>query len=119
MRTPSVKTLSLCFDQPEEAKRILCMSHAELKQHPVAMSRIGQCFYPPAWSDVRMHVLNSIDPGLHGVESVMTEDERECADYLNTGDTYAPTLIWWRGAYRVQSIGDFIETQERNGVRFK
>lgn len=34
------------------------------------------------------------------------------------GETYAPTVIYWRGQYRVQSVGDFIETMQRQGVRF-
>jgi hypothetical protein len=115
MKTPSIKTLSAVFDDPKEAKRILQMSHAELSCQPVAAARIAECFNRPAWHDVRLTVLNSIDPGLHGVETIQGD---EYADYLNTGDTYAPTLIYWRGAYRVQSVGDFVETMERQGVHF-
>lgn len=110
MRTPSVKTLSAVFSDPVEAKRILTMSHAELSAHPVGAERIHECYHHPKWYDVRLTVLNSIDPGLYGVESCETTGG-EYADYLNTGDTYAPTLIYWRGNYRVQSIGDFIERQ--------
>lgn len=115
MKTPSIKTLSAVFEDPKEAKRILRMSHAELSCHPVAAARIAECYCRPSWADVRMTVLNSIDPGLHGVETIQGD---EYADYLNAGDCYAPTLIYWRGTYRVQSVGDFIETQERNGVKF-
>ena len=115
MKTPSIKTLSAVFENPKEAKRILLMSHAELSCHPVAAARIAECYCHPKWYDVRMTVLNSIDPGLHGVETIRGD---ECADYLNTGDSYAAALIYWRGKYRVQSVGDFVETQERNGVKF-
>lgn len=118
MNTPGVKTLSRVFDNPREAKRILTMRHAALQLHPVGAARIAECHYMPAWNDVRLTVLNSIDPGLYGVESCETVNGEYC-DYLNTGDTYAPTVIFWRGAYRVQSLGDFIETMERNSVKFK
>jgi hypothetical protein len=116
MRTPSIKILSKVFENPAEAKRVLFMSHKQLAEHPVGAARIAECYHWPAWHDVRMTILNSIDPGLHGIETIRG---RECADYLNTGDTYAPTLIFWRGAYRVQSVGDFIETMERQGVKFQ
>ena len=116
MKTPSIKMLAQVFDNPVEAKRILQMSHAELSAHPVGAARIAACHHRPKWYDVRMTILNSIDPGLHGVESIT--GRQEYVDYLNTGDTYTPALIFWRGRYRVQSVGDFIETQEKHGVKF-
>lgn len=115
MRKPSVKALSAVFNDPKSARAILEMNHEELSRQPAAAARINECFHPPAWSDVRMHALASIDTGLHGVESIESESG-EYADYLNTGDTYAPTVIYWRGNYRVQSVGDFIE---RSRVTFK
>ena len=32
--------------------------------------------------------------------------------------TLSRTIIYWRGRYRVQSLGDFVETMGRQGVRF-
>ncbi len=108
MRTPSIKTLSRVFTDPKEAKRILTLDYAELRKLPAAQARISACLNPPKKYDVRMHCLNAIESGLHGLEAVKTVGG-EYADYLNTGDSYADTLIYWRGAYRVQSVGDFIE----------
>jgi hypothetical protein len=116
MRTPSVKTLSQVFSNPQEAKRILAMDYAELRQLPAAQKRIAECLHPPKKYDVRMHCLNAIEPGLHGLEAVETAAGAEWVEYLNSGDTYAPTVIYWRGAYRVQSLGDFLE---RSRVRFE
>jgi hypothetical protein len=118
MRTPSIKTLSDVFSNPREAKRIISMGWAELSVHPVAVARIRECYNPPKKYDVRLTVLNSIEPGLHGVEGAESTDG-EWATYLNAGDTYAPTVIYWRGSYRVQSLGDFVETMERQRVHFK
>jgi hypothetical protein len=115
LRTPSVKTLAWVFDNPKEAKRILRMSRKELCEHPVGAARVAECSHAPATYDIRMHVLNSIDEGLHGTESVKIGDY--FADYLNTGEMYAATLIYWCGNYRVQSLGDFVETLERNGIK--
>ena len=110
MRTPSIKTLSEVFEDPAAAKRIFISSHASLRQSVAGAARIAECWNMPAWHDIRLTCLNALDPGLFGVESVQSTTG-EYADYINTGDTYAPTVIFWRGKYRVQSIGDFIETQ--------
>lgn len=117
MRLPSVKTLSEVFNDAKQARKIMEMPRAELSTTDAGARRLRECFHPPKTYDLRLHVLNSIEFGLHGVESIESTGG-EYADYLNTGDTYAPTLIYWRGKYRVQSIGDFVETMERQGVRF-
>lgn len=109
MRTPSLKKLELVFqDKAVEAKNILKMCHAELSATVAGNARIKECHHAPSWVDVRMHVLNAIDSGLCGVEG-LEHSTGNYAEYLNAGDTYAPTLIFWRGNYRVQSVGDFVE----------
>lgn len=118
MKTPSVKTLSKVFDNPKVAKKIMCMSRSELLQTDAGKARYSECYNAPKTYDLRMHSLNAIDSGLHGVESAESING-EFAEYLNTGETYAPTLIYWRGNYRVQSLGDFIETMQRNNIEFK
>ena len=118
MRKPSIASLREVFaDKAKEARAIFDMCHGELSAHPAGAARIKECFHRPKWYDVRLHALDSLGD-THGVESCETESG-EFADYLNTGDSYAPTVIFWRGNYRVQSLGDFIEIQQRNGVPFK
>jgi hypothetical protein len=119
MRTPSIKTLSDVFEDPKQAKRVFLMTRRELEKTPGGKAFIAQCHhgYVDHVSHLRMVVLNSLDPGLHGVESMKVGRNDEYADYLNTGETYAATVIYWRGFYRVQSVGDFVETMERNGLR--
>lgn len=114
-RLPSVATLAAVFDDPKEARRVLGLSRLALVALPAGDRRVRECYHPPSTDDERMHVLNSLDPGLHGVEAIKVGSEY--ADYLNTGDTYAATLIFWRGNYRVQSWGDFVEIMERNGFK--
>lgn len=129
MNTPSVKTLRPVFG--EIAKRAKFLLHAgtlTLTRAPECQARILECYTPPPQWDLRMHALNTLS-GLHGVEC-LTPATIQCgpseypngygrAWYLNAGDTYTPTLIFWRGRYRVQSIGDFVETMERRGIRFE
>jgi hypothetical protein len=114
MNTPSTKNLAAIFSDPITAKSILKMTRAQLIEHPAGRARVEECMHSPRTYDIRLSVLNDIG-GFHGVESI--ESSRgERADYLNSGDSYTPTLIYWRGSYRVQDVGTLIE---RAGVSFK
>ena len=114
---PSIKTLSAVFSDPKKARAIFEMSRAQLLETEAGNTRYNECYNPPKTYDLRLHVLDALDSGLYGVEAVESTGG-EYADYLNTGDSYAPTIIYWRGRYRVQSLGDFIETMQRQGVQF-
>lgn len=115
---PSIKTLGEAFrDNAKAAREVLLMNRDQLEAHPVGAARVRDCYHIPMNWDLRMNILNVLG-GFHGVESI--EGTRgEWASYLNTGDMYACTVIYWRGRYRVQSVGDFIETMERQGIEFK
>lgn len=117
MNLPSIKTLSSVFEDAKQARKILEMSHKELASTDAGRERIAECYHHPKWYDVRLTVLNSIDQGLYGVEGIES-NTGEWATYLNAGDIYAPTIIYWRGRYRVQSIGDFIESMEKRSIYF-
>lgn len=117
MNTPSIKTLTRVFgDKAKEAKIILTCQTSEIKTTDVNALRRA-CFNPPCKYMVRLTALNEL-ADLHGIEVAETVNG-EFVEYLNTGETYAETLIYWRGNYRVQSIGDFVETMERQRVYFK
>ena len=107
-RLPSVKTLSRVFDNAKEARRILEMSRAELLELPAGAARDRECYSAPKTWDLRMCCLDALDPGLFGVEGFQARSGDWC-EYLNTGDTYAATLIRFRGRYFVASLGDIAE----------
>jgi len=118
MNTPSIKTLRPLFNEnAKRAKAVLTAGPRTLEGFPECQPRILECYrFPLAW-DLRMHALNDLG-GFYGVECAETSNGYGRAHYLNAGDTYTPTVILWKGRYRVQSIGDFVETLERRGVRF-
>lgn len=118
MNTPSIKTLSRIFgENAKRAKFFLdVVNTREIKTDAVNALR-SACFNPPSKAMVRLTALNELAE-TYGIECCETVDG-EYAEYLNNGDTYAETLIYWRGRFRVQSVGDFVETMERNGVHFK
>ena len=117
MRKPSIKTLSSICENPKAVRAVFEMTREQLRETEAGAARCADCYHAPKTYDIRLHVLNNV-AGFHGVEAMQTGNGRY-ADYLNAGDSYAPTIIYWDGQYRVQSIGDFVETMERRGVTFQ
>lgn len=110
MRLPSIKTLTLVFgDKARQARAILEMSRAELEKLPAGAARVAECYHPPKTYDLRLTCLDALGES-YGVESFELRNGSYC-DYLNTGDTYSPTLMRVNGVYRVGCWGDIAENQ--------
>ena len=108
MNLPSIKTLRAVFgDKAREARRILEMNRAELEALPAGAARLRECYHPPKTYDLRLHCLDALGESF-GVEGFQLRTGEFC-DYLNTGDTYAPTLLRVNGRYRVGCWGDIAE----------
>ena len=86
------------------------MTRSELEKHPVGAERVRECYHAPTTLDIRMSVLDSIAGGTHGVEGIRLGGE--WLTYLNAGDTYTTTLMYWRGSYRVGDWGSIVEREE-------
>lgn len=105
---PSVRTLRQVFgENAKQARQILKMSRRELEELPAGAARVVGCYHPPATSDLRLTCLDAL-AGTCGVEAFETRRDGWC-EYLNAGDTYAPTLVRFRGRYQVTSWGDIAE----------
>lgn len=108
MRSPSVKTLREVFgDKAREAKAVFRMSRNELLETPAGAARDKECFNPPETWDLRMNVLDAL-AGTFGIEEFRTR-KGENVEYLNAGDTYAATIVYFRGNYYVGCWGDYAE----------
>lgn len=112
---PSVKTLGFVnAEKAKELRKYLIMDYQEMRQHPAAKKRINECYNPPKKYDVRMHVLDTIAE-TYDVEGAETSEG--WIDYLNTGEMYAPTIIHFQNRYYVSSLGAFVESLEKRGIR--
>lgn len=110
MRLPSIKTLGIVFgDKARDARAILEMTRVELESLPAGAARVRECWNPPSTADVRMTCLDALGAS-YGVEGFELRDGAWCT-YLNTGDTYSPTLLRVRGRYRVGCWGDVAERE--------
>ena len=110
------KLRTLFGDQAKQAREILDMTRAELERLPACEERIRECYHPPSTADLRMNALNSL-AGAYGVEGIQSDDG-QWLEYLNTGDTYSPTITRWQGRYRLESWGDRVEILERRRITF-
>lgn len=118
MKTPSIKTLSRIFGTgAREAKGIFQATGAELLALPENAEIVRSSYHKPKKWVLRLNALNACG-GFYGIEHAETI-AGEFMSYLNAGEMYAETVIYWRGRYRVQTVGDFVETMERNRVKFK
>lgn len=111
MITPSIKTLKTLPDvdagKAATLKALLTADRATLEAHPAGAARIAECWNPPSTADLRLTCLDA-ELGTYGVEAFLTENG-ERVYYLNAGDTYTPTIVRFRGNYRVACWGDIAE----------
>ena len=107
VRFPSVRALQEVFgENARQARKVLEMSRSELVALPAGAKRVRECYNPPDTHDVRMACLNAL-ADTHGVEAFDTR--KGVCEYLNAGDTYAVTLVYFQGRYRVTTCGDIVE----------
>lgn len=111
MAIPSQKALEKAFPTKGRVLRRLLSSKQAVLDHPAAIARAKECFSIPRISDLRLHALNH-ELETFGVEYVRGNNTKRSPsfDYLNTGDTYATTIVRYAdGRYRITSWGDIVE----------
>jgi hypothetical protein len=84
------------------------MTREQLEKLPTPQTLV-MTYHPPHTSHLRLCLLDELAE-THGVESFQVRDGTWC-EYLNAGDTYASTLILFRGRYRVACWGDIVERE--------
>lgn len=83
---------------------------------PKTAAWVGQCCNAPSLHEVKMHILDEM-LGSYGVEFINLEPDNyrwpKGIEYLNMGDTYTPTLIYFNNRYSIGCWGDYLEYWER------
>lgn len=135
MSLPSTKTILTKLpwldkiDDPHKLARqirniLRCPELAQLRQYCIKLDieeRLAWCnpTWPltALWYD-KLYVLDKL-LHTHGIESIYAKEE--CIlDYLNTGDSYIPTIVYLHQSrtFRIQSIGDWIEKHDPKGTKY-
>ena len=113
---PSIKKLDQVAPGKGRILRQLLISEDAVLNHPAAQALEQQCYGKPSLVQLRMEALNA-EAEMYGVECVRFKDGSLAFEYLNTGDSYYPTIIRWSdGRYRVSSWGDIVE---RSGAKYQ
>lgn len=68
--------------------------------------------------EVRMRRIDALLEN-HGVEVISDKDGGIVAEYSNSGDSYASTILYVieTDSFRLTTVGDFVETYERRHAR--
>lgn len=109
-RLPSIKTLETAFPGKGAELRLALESIAYCDSLPCVQSHIKSCNHKPDVHQRRLIALDHIAETF-GVEYQEAGQGKKSPEfeYLNTGDTYTPTIIRVNGSYRVGSWGDLVE----------
>lgn len=89
-----------------------------IMEHYAARNRARQCYNPPSYNDLKMHVLNVMLEG-YGVEGFQIEDvgdDESYCHYVNMGDTYTSTILLYNGDFKVGCWGDVAEMYNYNAI---
>jgi hypothetical protein len=80
-----------------------------------ARAWVDRCHHRPGTREIQLRALVQVLDG-SGDEAIWGRDEYQpVAAYVNTGDTYSPTIIldYIAARWRLSTFGDFIERFER------
>lgn len=122
MRYPSVKTL---LQITGGDRKVALAVRKVLDERTPMLDQWGRPIprHTSRMDEAKLEASNRLIDGMHGVECRTFEcSKNDFHDphgfyYLNTGDTYAATLVLYRGSrggsWRVTSWGDMVEAHER------
>jgi len=114
---PSVERIATYLSIPEEnAAVVRGLLKGTISTR--AIKGAGYTMYDK-FHDRKMKALNHVIDG-YGVEAVgdFNSYPPVCYfEYVNTGDTYNPTIVYCNGFYSLTTFGDKVESLERRGVK--
>ena len=98
---------------PDQADAVLGFIRGQLDPSELreVATWIAQCYNRPSRHELIAAALNVTLSG-YGVEAAFRDGEvQPYLEWINMGDTYAPTLIHYRGTWRVGCWGDYAEAE--------
>lgn len=120
MNAPSKKrlmeSLGVTSEKAELVRRLIRreVKTSDAALFPKTASWLEQCYHWPCYRERLMSCLNEVIQGI-GVEAIQGDNWRwPAATYINTGDTYSPTLLldWEKSTISLTTWEDWIERRE-------
>lgn len=117
MNVPSAKRISKVMRVPMANARLAWklmkgrISPESIEHFPRTYKWAMQCYNYPKHSEMVMEALNEVLEGFGvGVVGDFNDYPPKIEfEYINTGETYAPTIVKIKGKYILTSCGDMIE----------
>lgn len=110
-RARLIKELGLTTEQADLVRAIIknTVKTTDATLFPAANASFATCYRMPSLAERRMECLNEVIGG-YGVEA-LCDGMYPNALYVNTGDTYSPTLLYCykRSTFRLTTWGDYAE----------
>ena len=103
---------SICGASEEQARQIRrVIERLDLEPCPRTRAWVETRHHPPSDQEIALAAIDEILEN-HGVEAEELRPGR-WLEYSNAGDSYAPTVVLWRGMLRVTPWGDIVESEGR------
>ncbi len=111
LKMPSYKSMESHFAgmgiDIQEVRNTLEAGRKVLLQSEAVQKFEKGCYFPPSVYELRLVAMNIVLRG-HGIVGIKSK-RNQYADYINMGDTYVPTIIWYNGMCHFTTVGDFME----------
>jgi len=116
-RAPSVKRIVEFLNESKDTA-ILIRAVIQGKLNPLEIKEVAawvnRCYHMPSKGELKMEAINALMHGAYGVEATSDPNASSTSPplltYVNTGDTYSPTIVRLRGGkYILSTWGDQVE----------
>jgi hypothetical protein len=97
--------LNINTNQAKELKNVV-INKITPEKYISVVRWIDQCYNKPKLQELKLCAINQIIEG-YGVDVVYESDI--FIDYINMGDTYTNTVLYFNGKYYISSWGDIYE----------
>lgn len=119
---PSINALRKAFEEKIGYERVMiARGILKGKIRPDAIKQVAtwirSCYNEPSYHAKKMYALNVVLQ-MHGVEEIIDSNGYRLCEYLNSGDTYTTTLLFYNGKYHIGDWGSLLEFAERRGRHF-
>ena len=119
---PSINALRKAFEDKIGYERVMiARGILKGKIKPQAIKQVASwvrsCYNTPSFHEQKMEALNVVLQ-MHGVEEIIDSKGYRLCSYLNSGDIYNTTLLFYNGKYHIGDLGSLRESAERRGRHF-
>jgi len=89
-------------------KKLWTTHYLSFGTFPGTANWVRGCYHEPSFEEIFLAACDEAADN-YGVESELCAGK--WLSFSNTGDSYAETIVFWRGTFRIASWGDIVERE--------